>query len=111
VAVSGSKRPPEQACSVCLQRCAPLGHAWVSSDAFYDELRRTADETEAALRDSSAWKGPREDEIRQDAERWTRSRYGRPYWYNEMIGVIRISQDGGSIKGQFWETPPAGLPT
>jgi hypothetical protein len=29
----------------------------------------------------------------------------RPFLYNEMIGVIRLYQDGGSIKGELWRQP------
>jgi len=34
-------------------------------------------------------------------------RYGRPWAYNEMIGVIRLYQDNGAIKGELWRQPHA----
>lgn len=43
----------------------------------------------------------REERVRS----WVRRMYGRPYWYNEMIGVVRLYQDGGSIKGEMWGQP------
>lgn len=35
--------------------------------------------------------------------------HSRPYWYNQMIGVIRLYQDGGSIKAEFWGQPHRGF--
>ncbi len=77
----------------------------ISYDEFHKELKDTILETARNMEGSDSWGQLPHAEIREEAERWALRRYGRPYWYNEMIGVIRIYQDGGSIKGQFWGQP------
>ena len=78
----------------------------LSYDDFYERLfdrMRQAADSYVAHRPAS--NSRREEEAREWASSHVRRRYGRPYWYNEMIGVIRLYQDGASIKGQFWGQP------
>lgn len=55
------------------------------------------------------WDRETPDERRERTEARVRRRYGRPFLYNEMIGVIRLYQDGSSIKGELWRQPHGRL--
>lgn len=72
--------------------------------ALGKRIKEAGDRYVENLRPTDPWSDD-EERARRWAEEHERRRYGRPYWYNEMIGVIRLYQDGGSIKGQFWGQP------
>lgn len=83
----------------------------LSPDEFHQDLVNL---TNRHLRDaerrahSFPWSPKRPEPKKHREERirnWVRRMYGRPYWYNEMIGVVRLYQDGGSIKGEMWGQP------
>ncbi len=76
----------------------------------HDEYHRRLSERINKAADSHGARGaagetPPDARAREWAAEHERRRFGRPYWYNEMIGVIRLYQDGASIKGQFWGQP------
>ena len=81
----------------------------VSLDAYHDEYRALVDEAIEELAGSWEWAQRSPGDLRDYVERWARPLHGRPYWYNQMIGVIRLYQDGGSIKAEFWGQPQRGF--
>ena len=78
----------------------------LSFDGYHQALtKRVRQAGDDYVANRPSWDTQTDVEAREYAETHERGRYGRPYWYNEMIGVIRLYQDGGSIKGHFWGQP------
>ena len=74
----------------------------VSLDKFRAEFRNLVEES---IANKPPWDEQTPDEVRESVEMWARRVHGRPYWYNDMMGVIRLYQDDGSIKAEYWGQP------
>jgi len=69
-----------------------VSEALTSSDAHASHPKQREAEADRRFRHESV-------------QRQIRRRYGRRWTYNEMIGVIRLYQDDGAIKGELWRQP------